>query len=585
MTIKSINYILIAVEIILKLNQALTTKKVYLILLAFGFLAYFNTLFNGFVWDDEEQILNNQIIHSLFNIQYIFSGATFNSGGGALTGWFFRPLLTFSYMLNFSIWGANAFGYHLFQLTFHIINGMLLFKILQRLTLSKTPLILLNALISIIFVVHSGIAEGVNYIAALGEVMYTFFGLIAIFINIPRQGTKFSLKKGITTFGCLFLALLFKESAIVIFPLLIVLLILYKSTTVTKSVFTIVLTAVCYFFIRLVIVKTSIAHPLFSPISEASLLQRLQTIPLEFVSYLRLAVFPNTLAISQHYVVYNITFSNFVIPVIVSLAFVLIVYWMAFKLKSKIIFLGLVWYLLGFGLISNIFPLDMTIAERWFYFPFIGLCLISQGILSALWINKPKYSYTIFILCSIFILGLTLRTLVRNTNWYSGLSLYSHDINYSQNSFDLENNLGVELFRIEEYKSAKKHFERSIALQPKWHFAYNNLGVVYEKEGDTQKAKEMYQKTLELSDYYLAYENLAKILVVNDDLKDTAGFAQQALQKLPNNSTLWWVLAIAQYKMDDKSSALVSAKNAYLLQPNQQTFYVYEQLRNGRELE
>ena len=51
----------------------LNSKKVIWIIVLVGFGVYFNSLFNGFVWDDEEQIVNNAIIQSMSNLPQIFS--------------------------------------------------------------------------------------------------------------------------------------------------------------------------------------------------------------------------------------------------------------------------------------------------------------------------------------------------------------------------------------------------------------------------------------------------------------------------------------------------------------------------------
>jgi len=45
-------------------------EKFILLLILVGFLVYFNSLSNGFVWDDEEQVVNNVLVHSLSNFPW-----------------------------------------------------------------------------------------------------------------------------------------------------------------------------------------------------------------------------------------------------------------------------------------------------------------------------------------------------------------------------------------------------------------------------------------------------------------------------------------------------------------------------------
>jgi len=161
----------------------------------------------------------------------------------------------------------------------------------------------------------------------------------------------------------------------------------------------------------------------------------------------------------------------------------------------------------------------MTVAERWLYFPMIGLLGMIGTILSKLQIINDKSqinfksqikSKTIFILLIIIIIVFSVRSFVRVLDWRNGLSLFGRDIR-QDSSFDLQNNIGVELFRIGQYKEAKKYFEKSVKLAPYWWVNWNNLGAIYEREKNYQKAKEYYQKAIDNGQYYLAYENLSKL--------------------------------------------------------------------------
>lgn len=569
-----------------KIINWLTPKKTICLIAIFGFLVYANSLFNGFVWDDEEQIVNNAIIQNLYNWPQIFSGATFSTGGAGLSGWFFRPFLTLYYMLNFAVWKNSAFGFHLVQVIFHIVNSLLLFFIIRKLLKKGNEAISLwiSAILSVIFAVHPAFVEAVSYIAAVNYVMLTFFNLLALYAVLKAKNV--SLKLLLSVSLLIFSGLLFNESSIVIIPILAIYLFIFKDNNWKKWISSLTMIAAFYFFVRLILVKTPIRHPEFSNISEANLMSRIITIPKEILSYLKVLFFPKDLAVSQHFVVKSVSSPDFLIPFMAAAFFFASLLLIAIKFKSKLIFWGLCWFVVGFGLVSNIFPLDMTIAERWIYFPGIGLFLVLAGIIDIL-LDKSKKA--ILPLSVIFLMVLTIfsiRTMARNTNWHDGYTLFSNDVNISKNSFDLENNLGVELFRRGDFKNAKVRFENSIALQPKWYFAYNNLGAVYEQEKNYQKAKELYYKTLAISDYYIAYENIAGILLFWED--DPAGakeFAQNALKKLPQNGKLWLNLALSDYKLNNRQEALQAAENAYRFSPNDQTVYVYYQLSNNLPLE
>ena len=117
--------------------ENLSSKVLILIILLVGFLVYVNILGNGFVWDDEEQVVNNPYIKSFTYLSKIFTGSTFQTGGAGLSGWYFKPLMSLWFMVNYSLFGKNAWGFHLTQLLLHLINVALVFLIFQKLFGSK----------------------------------------------------------------------------------------------------------------------------------------------------------------------------------------------------------------------------------------------------------------------------------------------------------------------------------------------------------------------------------------------------------------------------------------------------------------
>lgn len=420
------------------------------------------------------------------------------------------------------------------------------------------------------------------YIAAVSEVMFTFFILLALYLLIKSRDLKPGLKKVFTVLGLLLTAMLYKEPAVIGPPTLAAFLFIYNFKYKMRWSLYLGGLFIFYFFLRLVIVQTPIQHPLYSDISEATLVQRLATIPLELTHYLTLLPYPQKLSVSQHFVVLQPDLFNFYLPLVLTLSIFLMSVFYAFRSGSKLTLFGICWLIISFGPILNIIPLDMTVAERWLYFPFIGFLLLILGFLSGLK-NKQTYS-VILVILFVSIIPFSIRTIIRNFDWKDGLTLYSHDEKINTDSFDLENNLGVELFRVNKIEEAKLHFEKSLRLQPKWHFARNNLGAVYQNLGELDKAEEQYRKVLEDSDYYLAHENLVSIFLTEKNYAAAKDWAEKSLLKLPQNSVLWRSLAIAQYQLGNKDAALKAAENAYTLGPTKESAYIYFTLKQGGEL-
>lgn len=488
-------------------------------------------------------------------------------------------------MLNYFFWGENAFGFHIFQILFHILNASLIYLIFTRLgEKSKNRFSKVLALvIAGIYTVHPGIAEGVIYIAAVSEVMFTFFILLAFYLILKTGDLKPGLKTLISVSLLLFGACLFKEPAVVGVPVLIAYILLFLKKYRIRWITALGITFAAYFFVRLVVVQTPIQHPLYSLISEASLQERLMTIPAVMSHYLTIIFYPQYLAISQHFVVRSAELMNFFIPITLLILIGLSALVYGFKSGNKLVLFALIYLVISLGPILNIIPLDMTVAERWLYFPLTGFLLLVYAVI--LDIKNQKSLLVIISAISLVIIPLSIRTVVRNADWKNGMTLYTHDTAINPESFDLQNNLGVELFRAGDLDKAKFHFEKSLSLQPKWHFSLNNLGAIYQRQGNYEEAKKYYLEVLKTSDYYLAHENLSSIYVLEKDYEGGKVATEKSLEKLPNNPGLWLNLAVIKYKLGDKEGSLKAAQNSYSLDGNEQATYLYSALSQGKELQ
>ncbi len=515
------------------MNKKITKYLPYLLLLLLGFISYFNMLGNDFVWDDMEQIVKNNLIKSGDFIWNSFLGSTFNSGGSKLAGIYYKPLMSVVFGLNHFFWGLNPIPYHIFQLAFHILNGLLVFALLK-----KHLNYFLSFSLAAVFIVHPINTEAVSYIASTQEVLFTFFILLSLLLIKNQRLVFFSILG----------ALLSKESGIMVIPL----------TLLMGLRFSIPLLAfIVYLFLRFGVAKVAIGLFHIAPIAKATLIERLITMPKELYYYLVTYIFPKELSISQHWIVKNIDFNNFWLPLTFVLSFILAILFLNIKLKSKSFFFFTLWFFGSLVIVSNIFPLDMTVAERWFYFPQIGLLGMTGIVLSKIW--KKHFTYLFIIIITIF----SIRTISRNNEWKNSLVLFQHDIGISKNSFDLENNLGTALFRLNRLEEAKIHFQKSAALAPDWWIPYNNLGSYYEKKGNNKQAEIYFRKSMALADYYLAYENLSFLLLKQKKYEEIISLLKEKIQYFSSNPRILMSLSISYNETKEPEKALYFARLLY----------------------
>src|SRR5579864_147309 len=88
-------------------------------------LVYLNALHNPFVYDDQRLIVSNQSLQHLTDLRAIVLHEVT------------RPLVNFSYAVDFSIWGRTPFGFHLTSLLLHLVNVGLVYWLAWRLAADR----------------------------------------------------------------------------------------------------------------------------------------------------------------------------------------------------------------------------------------------------------------------------------------------------------------------------------------------------------------------------------------------------------------------------------------------------------------
>ncbi len=138
---------------------------------------YANALFNPFVYDDHRLILENTSIQHLADWRAI------------VVHDMTRPLVNFSYALDYAIWGGRSpFGFHFTNVLIHAANVVLLFQLAfalatdlgsQAPSRSTSPLTVAAAT-GVLFAVHPLLSQAVGYVSARSELLCTTFYLLAL---------------------------------------------------------------------------------------------------------------------------------------------------------------------------------------------------------------------------------------------------------------------------------------------------------------------------------------------------------------------------------------------------------------------
>lgn len=538
-----------------RLNE-LGSKRVALIIFIIGVCTFFTGLNNPFQGDDNYQIVNNVPVHSVSNIVQFFRGSTFYNGQ-ELTGVFYRPLMTTTFSLIYSIFGAHPVAFHIVQLLIFLTCVFLLYLILH--TFIKPILALV---LSLIFLVHPLNSQIVFSIPTMQDVLLLLFGLLAMWTIINFKSTR-SLFWAMLF---LFLALLSKEIGILFLVLAITYLILFDHKRVSTFIYFMILPLVLYLALRINAVGFNTSQHI-APIDNATLVERLYTAPAVVWFYITKLIFPWKLATGYYWVNTSFGVRSVLLQLMADMAVLALVIAGGIWLKSKhsgVNHLAF-WFFASWSIIAllpylQVMPLDMTISESWFYFSMVGLLGMIGVSLQA--IKRIPLRPEWMLVAAVILVGLLgIRTALRGTDYSSQYKLATRDISVSKDDYAALISMSQYFIDQGRYKEAAMYAQRSIDIYPAV-TNYTNLGVALEQEGNYAGASLAYNEALKYGNLSTVYENLALIYLVYSKPSSTNQFFEQALNRYPEDAKLWLYYAVFEGAIDNNVQAKVAISNA-----------------------
>lgn len=157
---------------------------------ALSFLTYLPIFSYFFTASDSFTLIDTSRIRSLADVGRLFTQPLMTGSSFAQTARYYRPLSSLSYSIDYAIWGLAPFGYHLTNVTLHIIVSLLAFRIMLCLTHGRKAVSWLSA---VIFTTHPILVETVPAIARRHDMIATAFLLasFAFFLNdLPSVPTR-----------------------------------------------------------------------------------------------------------------------------------------------------------------------------------------------------------------------------------------------------------------------------------------------------------------------------------------------------------------------------------------------------------
>lgn len=501
-------------------------RNIFILLFVLVFVVYFNSIGNGFVSDDVRAIKENP------DIAYLES--VFSSPMGIIQrGIYFFDAFIFG--LRPSIFRITN------NLIFHVGNTFLVFLLLSLLSRRK-PLAVFAAGL---FAIHPILTEAVVWISGSLYVQGTFFALLSIITYILFKDAE-NWKRYL---HLIFFILAISSSPVAIMVPFIILLkelsfgeLRENWKKIIPGLTVILITSV--FFSSMVLQRFE-ANQAVADMRDGSFRDPLFQIPLAVANYLYLIFWPNTLSFYQTDLFFPIDRILFV-----SLFFILIpsILFYSWK-KNREVFFWLSFFLLS--LVPFLFTLRITwvFAERYVYFGSIGIFVLVASFFNRLLGIGKKYATPVYIVFAVIIALLSLRTIFRNNDWKNADSLWIATSKTSS-SYAAHNNLGGVYQRQGDWEKAINEFRLAIELYPGLADAYFNLGESYKQIGQTDKAIESFKRAVELNPRdWQSSQMISAIYFEKGDYQKSLEYIEKALKINPGDKILQNGVKIIQSKI------------------------------------
>jgi Tfp pilus assembly protein PilF len=520
------------------------TRRAFLIslFLALTGLIYFNSLKNGFVFDDQHYIVKNHFIKALDSQGLWDMFSSFHA-------WDYIPVTYLSLSVDYWLYGLNPSGYHFSNTLLHFLNTLLVYQLVFRITNSGVG----SFWVSLIFLAHPVQVESVAWIAERKNLLSFFFFSFS-FLTYLRGGMRlFSL--------LLFLLACLAKTSVVILPLL---LILYDVLFTNKRIKNILLDKVAYFIISLGTASLAILshssggtlrnHP------DDNVFNTLFSMMAVFKEYILKILFPINLNIWYPDQVYkSLMEPQVLISLIVITGYVWLFCWS--YSRYRILCFGLVWFPIALIPVSHIIPFPQMMADRFLYIPLVGLL-----IALASW--KSLFKMRVGFLVMTVILILSSLSISRIQVYQDDFHLWQDSVSKNSNHTRSMMYLGLSYWAKGEPDRALEKLKQARILEPENNMAALYSAHIYAEQEEWSQAENLYRELIQKNPKEPKYyTHLAVYLGNQNQIKESLGLLIHALELDPDYALAHFNRAVFLDKAGDSNGALKAYQNAAALEP------------------
>lgn len=440
-----------------------------LVLLTLG--VYFFVFNAGFIWDDDDYILNNKAVKTLKGLFEIWSTV--------LPGKPWYPMVHSSFWLEFHLWGMNACGYHAVNILLHALNAVLLWRILLFLEFK-------GAFVSaLLFAVHPVHLESVAWITERKNVLSGLFYLLSAgcFFRFFLKSLSWQVYSVSLLF---FILALLSKTVTCTLPVILFLVIWYKTNRVSKKlIFPLIPFLGVGIFLGLLtaFLEVNVVGASGEDFSW-NFLQRSYIATRAVLFYISKLLFPVNLSfIYEKWILPEDPFVLLILPVSLFLFFII-----CCKRGGKGIFVSFFFFCitlfpaLGF---FNVYPMKFSfVADHFQYLASIGLFTLAGELYCRLAENKRWMKYGGILI----LIGMMGQTLHESLKYKNVKILWEDTLKKNPRAYIAHNNLGNIYFYLGNYDLALFHYKIALTSGSFNGDVLNNLGLIFKQKKDFSAA-------------------------------------------------------------------------------------------------
>ena len=491
-----------------------------------------------------------------------------------------RPLLMFSYWLNYQSSGLNPYPYHVVSVVLHALNAVLVWAIVRRYLEWVNDKGAYNTLLAVfagvLFLLHPVQTESVAYVASRSETMSVFFVLAALAVFVSRKG-DIGWGRSIAVLALFAAACVTKEHAVAVAPLLLLsdyyFAVPFRFEGIRRNwrLYTLLIMAALG-AVALVLMMLRGAQSAGFRVKEFTWYQYLFTQFRSIWLYVRLYVLPAGQNADYDMPVSRTIFEHGAIFGLLGLLVAAALAW-KYRRQVPLASFGLFGFLLLLAPTSSVVPIRDVAAERRLYLPFICLLLITVDFL-----HRWRYSKVALAgFVSVVSLAAGVATYQRNYVWSNALAFWQDAAQKSPHNGRAWFQLAYAQWQAGQCQQAAETYNRVARLRPvtddlliDWAFAlecagkvdeaianlrtatpsahtFATMGMMYGKRGMAPQALDALAAAERLDPRFdMTYVYRGNVLMGMGNSAGAVAEYNRALTVNPRNATAQQALAIAQ---------------------------------------